>query len=91
MEVYKGCFQVSGVLSKDKHHQTEKPVELLKELLKIVPSGGMVFDPFMGSGSTGIACQELCFDFIGIELNKAYFEIAKQRIRQACRMSTEVL
>lgn len=91
VEVYKGCFKVSGVLSKNKHHQTEKPVELLKELLKIVPSDGMVLDPFMGSGSTGIACEELGLDFIGIELNKAYFEIAKQRIKQACRMSTEIL
>ncbi len=46
----------------------------------ITPPGGTVFDPFMGSGSTGKAATEEGFGFIGIEIDKGYFEIAKQRI-----------
>lgn len=45
--------------------------------------GDTVFDPFMGSGSTGVACVNLNRDFIGIELDENYFKIAKQRIEEA--------
>lgn len=89
--VYKGCHHIPIVQSRDRHHQAEKPVSLLKELLKIVPEGGSVLDPFMGSGSTGVACQELGLDFIGIELDEIYFDIAKERIGEACQTSGEVL
>ena len=46
----------------------------------ITPTGGIVLDPFMGSGSTGIACRKEGFDFIGIELDEQYFKIAEARI-----------
>ncbi len=46
----------------------------------ITPPGGTCLDPFMGSGTTGIAARNEGLDFIGIELNKEYFEIAKKRI-----------
>ena len=46
----------------------------------ITPKGGTVLDPFMGSGSTGIAAKDEGFDFIGIEKEKEYFDIAEQRI-----------
>ena len=46
----------------------------------ITPEGGTVFDPFMGSGSTGIACVIENKDFYGIEIEKDYFDIAKARI-----------
>ena len=49
----------------------------------ITPKGGAVVDPFMGSGTTGIACVKEEFDFLGIELNKEYFDIAKLRIENA--------
>lgn len=81
--VLKGCHHMPGVSSKSKRHQTEKPVGLLKELLKIAPPGGAVLDPFMGSGSTGEACAELGLDFFGIELSGFYFDVAKMRIEQA--------
>ncbi len=62
-------------------HPTVKPVTLMSYLCKLVtPSGGIILDPFMGSGSTGIAAQLEGFDFIGIELEQDYFEIAKARI-----------
>jgi site-specific DNA-methyltransferase (adenine-specific) len=46
----------------------------------VTPKGGHVLDPFMGSGSTGVACQREGFDFTGIELTVEYLQIAKQRM-----------
>lgn len=64
------------------YHPTQKPVELLEIFVKnsTETEGGLVIDPFMGSGSTGIACKKLNRDFIGIELDENYFKIAKERI-----------
>jgi DNA modification methylase len=65
-------------------HPTVKPVELMRYLCRLVtPPGGVVLDPFMGSGSTGMACELEGFDFIGIERESEYLEIATQRIRRA--------
>lgn len=62
-------------------HPTQKPVALLEYLIKTYTNEGeLVLDNCMGSGSTGIACKHLNRRFIGIELNKEYFEIAKNRI-----------
>ena len=62
-------------------HPTVKPVHLMSWLVRLVtPKDGICLDPFMGSGTTGVACKKLDRDFIGIELDKNYFEIAKQRI-----------
>jgi len=63
------------------NHPTVKPIALMEYLIKMVtPKGGTVLDPFMGSGTTGVACKNLNRDFIGIELDREYFEIAKKRI-----------
>lgn len=63
------------------HHPTVKPIKLMEYLIRLItPPNGIVLDPFMGSGSTGVACKQLGFDFIGIELNAEYLEIAKRRI-----------
>jgi site-specific DNA-methyltransferase (adenine-specific) len=65
-------------------HPTVKPQELMKYLCRLVtPKGGTVLDPFMGSGSTGMACKDEGFEFIGIEKEKEYFEIAEKRINSA--------
>lgn len=62
-------------------HDTQKPVELMKILIEnSSQEGEIVLDPFMGIGSTGIACIECERNFIGIELDKNYFDIAKERI-----------
>lgn len=82
-KVAPGCYSVPGVQSKDKHHQTEKPVPLLEQLLQLVPEGGTVLDPFMGSGSTGVACMNLGLDFYGIELDPGYFQTSRERIEEA--------
>jgi len=63
------------------NHPTVKPIELMKYLIKLVtPQGGKVLDPFNGSGSTGCAAVELGHEYVGIELDPAYVEIAKKRI-----------
>ena len=63
------------------NHPTVKPTALMRYLCRLVtPSGGIVLDPFMGSGSTGKAAALEGFDFIGIELNPEYFAIAEKRI-----------
>jgi site-specific DNA-methyltransferase (adenine-specific) len=61
-------------------HPTVKPEKLMQYLVRLVtPKSGTVLDPFMGSGSTGLACQVEGFDFIGIEKEREYFDIAKAR------------
>lgn len=63
-------------------HDTEKPVELMKILIdNSSQQNGIVLDPFMGIGSTGIACKELDRQFIGIEIDQQYYNIAQERIK----------
>jgi site-specific DNA-methyltransferase (adenine-specific) len=63
-------------------HSTVKPVALMRYLARLTktPTGGVVIDPFMGSGTTGIGCKLEGRGFIGIERDPDYFEIAKRRI-----------
>ena len=64
-------------------HPTVKPIELMKYLCRLVtPKGGTVLDPFMGSGSTGMAAKDEGFDFIGIEKEREYYKIAEARIKK---------
>lgn len=66
---------------KDKKHPCQKPLELVKYLLKTYSNEEMlILDPFAGSGVTGVACKECNRNFIGFELNKEYYEKAKNRI-----------
>jgi|TARA_R110002012_G_scaffold82999_1_gene209263 DNA modification methylase len=68
----------------DNSHPTVKPIALMRYLCRLVtPKGGTVLDPFMGSGSTGMAAKDEGFEFIGIEREKEYFEIAEKRIKAA--------
>lgn len=65
-------------------HDTQKPVELMKILVEnSSQEGDIVLDPFMGIGSTGLACIECGRNFIGIELDSHYFEIAKRRLDES--------
>ncbi|MDF1853500.1 MAG: site-specific DNA-methyltransferase [Verrucomicrobiales bacterium] len=64
-------------------HPTQKPVELMSHLIeKFTDKDQTVLDPFMGSGTTGVACKQTNREFIGIELDKDYFEIASNRIQE---------
>lgn len=79
------CDGVGGnVLSYEKPnkkngHPTQKPLELMKELIRVVPSETII-DPFMGSGTTGVASIQMSRKFIGIERDPEYFDIACKRI-----------
>ena len=69
--------------SNGKLHPTQKPVALFEYLLKTYSNEGMtIFDPCMGSGTTGIACKNLNRNFIGIEKDETYFKIAQRRINE---------
>lgn len=65
-------------------HPTQKPLALMRHIIKISSrSGSTVLDPFMGSGTTGVACVKLGRSFVGIELDEGYFDIACRRIEKA--------
>lgn len=65
-------------------HPTQKPIKLMRRVISAFTlPGQLVLDPFMGSGTTGVACVELGRRFVGIEVSKEYFEIAKKRIKGA--------
>lgn len=77
----KCAVEVKNINGKDKLHPTEKPIELLEQYIKNSSlEKDWVLDPFMGSGSTGVACLNTNRNFIGFELDKKYFEIAKERL-----------
>ena len=78
------CPKVSkSERGEDNTHPTVKPQELMKYLCRLVtPKGGTVLDPFMGSGSTGMAAKDESFNFIGIEREQEYFDIAEVRIEK---------
>jgi len=75
----KSIIEINNI--RNKIHPTQKPIELLQMLItNSTDRGDVVFDCFMGSGSTGIACLNTNRQFIGMELDQEYFEIAKKRI-----------
>ena len=61
-------------------HPCVMPLEIMERIIGILPNDITIIDPFMGSGTTGVACKKLNRNFIGIELDKTYFDIAKDRI-----------
>ena len=72
---------INAARTGNEHHPTEKPVSLMKAVVGWTE--GVVFDPFMGSGTTGVACTKLGRKFIGIEIEPKYYEIALKRIEAA--------
>lgn len=75
---------VSRMTTKTNGHPTVKSTKLMSYLIRLVtPKGGKVLDPFMGSGSTGVAAKDEGFEFVGIEKDETYFETAKKRLKQS--------
>ena len=71
---------------RNKFHPTEKPVALMADYIgNSTDLGGLVMDPFMGSGSTGVAALQLGRNFVGMEIDRGYFEVACQRLEAAAR------
>jgi site-specific DNA-methyltransferase (adenine-specific) len=66
-------------------HPSEKPLQLMRWTIDIVKASGTIFDPFMGSGTTGVAAIQMGRKFIGIEREPKYFDIACKRIEQASK------
>lgn len=85
---FKSIIYTAKASKKDRgdgnNHPTVKPVALMQYLIQMVTrQGGVVLDPFMGSGTTGKAARNLCLSFIGIEIEEQYFNIAESRINEA--------
>lgn len=70
------------VVSIEKFHPTTKPVELMRWCLMFFPEADLVYDPFMGSGTTARACKDLGRNYIGSEISKGYCDIAERRLGQ---------
>lgn len=68
-------------------HPTQKPVALMEWCLRLLPDAQTILDPFMGSGTTGVACAKLGRKFIGVEIDPGYFDIACRRIEAAYRQA----
>lgn len=81
---YSDIWECPRVPASREVHQNQKPVELLERAVcSMTDAGATVLDAFMGSGSTGVACVNTGRDFIGIEIDHGYFEVAKKRIEEA--------
>lgn len=79
--IHPGFFEANP--PRDREHITQKPLEVMRDLVKIVPLGGVVLDPFMGSGTTGVAAINEGRRFVGAEMTEHYAEVAERRIRTA--------
>jgi site-specific DNA-methyltransferase (adenine-specific) len=75
----------NAAIASERVHPTQKPVGLMQWCLGFLPKAQTILDPFMGSGTTGVACVQLGRSFIGIEREPKYFDIACRRIEEAYR------
>lgn len=78
-----GLLNESNVFYRDRVHVTQKPLGIMRQLVKATRPGGTVLDPFMGSGTTGVAALSEGRRFIGCEIVSEYQTVAEDRIRQA--------
>ena len=76
-----GFYQASA--PRDREHITQKPLDVMRKLCQIVPEGGTVLDPFMGSGTTGVAAVIEGRRFVGVEMTQHYHDVAARRIATA--------
>jgi site-specific DNA-methyltransferase (adenine-specific)/modification methylase len=82
-QMFSFCANGGFIQSAAREHPTQKPLELMRWCLSFLPNAAVILDPFMGSGTTGVAAIQLGRSFIGIERDPEYFEIACRRIREA--------
>jgi site-specific DNA-methyltransferase (adenine-specific) len=80
-ELYAQGVVTAAPLTK-KQHITQKPVKVIEHLLKVVPKGGKVLDPFAGVATTGVACLKNGYSFTGVEVVPEYFEIGCRRLKE---------
>lgn len=72
--------QVKNMSAEKTEHPCQMPIKVMENIVGILPSDFTILDPFLGSGTTGVACRNLGRKFIGIEIDDKYYEIAKHRI-----------
>jgi site-specific DNA-methyltransferase (adenine-specific) len=79
------CFRdlSNNAIALERSHPSQKPVSLMKWCLGLLPKAKSVLDPYMGSGTTGVACMEMGREFIGIEIDERHFYTACERIERA--------
>lgn len=88
--VRKISWQWHGMIrqgNEERYHPTQKPLGVMEWCLTHIPNATQVLDPFMGSGTTGVACVKMGRSFIGIEIDEGYFDIACRRIEDAYRQA----
>lgn len=81
-DLYMPGHYIASQPRKDRVHITQKPVEVMQQLVEVCPPAGTVLDPFTGSGSTGVAALREGRQFVGIELDDHYADIANERLLQ---------
>lgn len=80
--VLPGAYRVA-IPSSERHHQTPKPEALLRQIVRICEPGGVILDPFMGSGSCGVAAISEGYRYLGCDLSAEFAAISKERMREA--------
>jgi len=74
--------------NEERYHPTQKPLAVMKWVIDLCPKADLILDPFMGSGTTGVAAIQMGRKFIGIEREESYFNIACERIEQATKQTS---
>lgn len=81
--IWSDCFGVQSVRGKGKEHIYQDPILLYKTIIRMFKGCDCIFDPFMGSGTTGISAIQEGRNFLGCEIDETYFKIAEKRIKDA--------
>ena len=76
-------------MGEQRPHATEKPLQLMKDVIQICEPGGRILDPFAGSGTTVLAAVEEGYEAVGIEVTDTYYALATERVRSALEMEKE--
>ena len=71
-------------------HVTEKPLQLMKDVVQICEPGGRILDPFAGAGTTILAAAQQGYQAVGIEVTDAYFQLGTERVREALKEEVDV-
>jgi site-specific DNA-methyltransferase (adenine-specific) len=78
-----GFYEVQPLPARTRRHLAENPLAVMRALVRIVPASGIILDPFMGSGTTGVAALDEGRRFIGVEIDGSHFAVARERITTA--------
>ena len=83
-----GVFRYGN--SQNRVHVTEKPLQLMKDVVQICEPGGRILDPFAGAGTTVLAAAQQGYQAVGIEVTDAYFQLGTERVREALKEEVDV-